>query len=85
MLFLVPISNFDVQDAIKRLQPSKLIRLDGMPNIVIKGCTNICVSVLKITFNLCLSQSNFPDLWKQAAIVAFLKKEKLSLLKIIAP
>jgi hypothetical protein len=41
VLSFAPISNSDVQNAIKCLQPSKLVRLDGIPSFVIKGCSGI--------------------------------------------
>jgi hypothetical protein len=54
LLYLVPISNSDVQNAIKRLRPSKSVGLDGIPSFVRKGCSDMFVPVLKFVFNLSL-------------------------------
>ena len=72
------ISASDVQNAIKRLRPTKSVGLDGIPSFIIKGCSEIFVPVLKFIFNLSLSQNVFPKLWKQAAIVPVFKKGKAS-------
>ena len=42
--------------------------------IIIKGCTDIFVPLLKYIFNLSLSQQLFPSSWKKAAIVPIYKK-----------
>jgi hypothetical protein len=78
MLSLVLVSNSDVQNAIKRLRPSKSVGLDGIPCFVIKGCSEMFVPVLRFIFNLSLSQNTFPNVWKQAAIVPVFKKGKTS-------
>jgi hypothetical protein len=74
ILHLAPISNSDVQNAIKRLRPSKSAGLDGIPSFVTKGCCEIFVPVLRFIFNLSLSQNTFPNLWKKAALVRFEKR-----------
>jgi hypothetical protein len=77
-LHVAPVLNSDVQNAIKRLRPSKSVGLDGIPSFVIKGCCEIFVAVLRFIFNISLSQNIFPNLWKQAAIVPVFKKGKTS-------
>jgi hypothetical protein len=69
ILHLAPLSSSDIQNAIRRLRPSKSVGLDGIPSFVIKDCCKIYVSVLRLIFNLSLFQNTFPNLWKQAAIV----------------
>jgi hypothetical protein len=44
------ISDFDVQNAIKRLRPTKAVGLDGIPSYVIKGCSEMFVPVLRFIF-----------------------------------
>jgi hypothetical protein len=78
MLSLDPISNSDVQNALKRLRPSKSVRLDGIPCFVIKCCSEIVVPVLKFIFNVCLFQNTSPNLCKKAEIVPVFKKGKTS-------
>jgi hypothetical protein len=70
------ISDSDVQNAIKRLRPTKSVGLDGIPDFVIKGCSKIFVPILRFIFNLSLSQNTFPKLWKQAVIVPVFKKRE---------
>jgi hypothetical protein len=70
----VPVSNSDVQNAVKRLRPLKSVGLDGIPSFVINDCSEIFVPVLRFIFNLSLSQNTYPNLWKLAAIVPVLKK-----------
>jgi hypothetical protein len=73
VLFLAHVSNSDVHNTMKRLQPTKSVRLDGISSYVTKGCSEIVVPVLKFIFNLSPSQNTFPNLWKQAAVVRFQK------------
>ncbi|PNF19791.1 hypothetical protein B7P43_G14658 [Cryptotermes secundus] len=82
---LAYISNRDVQNAIKRLRPTKSVGTDGIPNFVIKGCSEILVPVLRYIFNLSLSQNSFPKLWKQAIIVPVFKKGKTSSVRNYRP
>jgi hypothetical protein len=70
---LTSVSDSDITKAIKRLRPSKSVGVDDIPGFIFKGCTDICVPILKHNFNLSLSQQYFPTLWKQAAIVPVLK------------
>jgi hypothetical protein len=74
----VPVANSDVHNATKRLRPTKSVGLDGIPSFVIKGCSEIFAPIVKFIFNLSLFQNNFPNLWKQAAIVPVCKKGKAS-------
>jgi hypothetical protein len=74
VLSLGSISDSDVQNAIKRLQPSKSVEPDGILSFVIKGCSEVFVPVLKFIFNLSLSQHKFPTQWKQVAAVPVFKK-----------
>jgi hypothetical protein len=58
------------------LLPAGSVGLGGIPNFVIKGCSGIFVPVFKFIFNLGPSQRTFPNLRKQAAIIAVFKKGK---------
>jgi hypothetical protein len=49
-----------------------------MPAFVKMGCSEIFVPLLKIIFNLSLSQNTIPNLWKQTATVPVFKKVKTS-------
>jgi hypothetical protein len=68
MLPFVPISNFDIQNAIKGLLTLKSVGPDGIPGFVIKSCSETLVPVLKLILNLSVPQNDFPNLWEQAAI-----------------
>lgn len=78
ILSLFPVSNSDVQNAVKRMRSTNSVRLNGVPSFVTKCCSESFVLVLKFNFNLILSQNNFPDLWKQAVIVPVFKKRRTS-------
>jgi hypothetical protein len=73
-LSLALILELEICKALKRLKPSKAVGLDGIPNFVIKGCSEIFIPVLKHIFNLSLSQQYFPTERKQAAFVPVFKK-----------
>jgi hypothetical protein len=81
-LSLAPVSDSDIFKAIKRFKPSKFVGVDDIPGFIIKGCTDIFVSVLRHIFNLSLSQQYFLTLWTQAAIVPVSKKNKIPVLAI---
>jgi hypothetical protein len=55
----------DAIEAINRLKTSTSVGLDDIPGLVIKGCSDAFVPVLKHIFNLSLSQQCFPTPWKQ--------------------
>jgi hypothetical protein len=81
---LVPVSNSDVHNIIKRLRPIKLLGLDNMPSSVAKSCCEIFMHVLKFIFNISISQNTFL-MRKQTAIVPFSKKETFPPLEITSP
>jgi hypothetical protein len=68
---LTSVNDSDLFKVIKRLRPSKFVRVDDIPGFITKGCTDILVTDLRHIFNLSLSQQNFSTLCKQAAIVPF--------------
>jgi hypothetical protein len=47
----VPISAAEVSKVIKRLRPSKCVGLDGIPSLVIKGCSDIFTPLLAYISN----------------------------------
>jgi hypothetical protein len=71
---IAPIAAAEVSKAIKRLRPSKCVGLDGIPSLVIKGCSDIFTPLLTYIFNLRLTSVTFPSLWKQTAVVPVFKK-----------
>jgi hypothetical protein len=70
------ISAAEVSKAMKRLRPSKCFRLDGIPSLVIKGCSDIFTPLLTYIFNLSLTSVTFPSLWKQTAVASVFKKRQ---------
>lgn len=73
-LSLSPVSDSDYFKARRPLKRSKSAGLDNITGFVIKGCSDIAVSVLKHVFNLSLSQGYFRTRWKQAAVVSVFEK-----------
>jgi hypothetical protein len=73
-LYLASVSDSDVFKAIKRVGPSKSVGIDKIPAFIVNGCSEIFIPFLKFIFNLSLSERSFPTLWKQAAVIAVLKK-----------
>lgn len=65
-LLLVPITDFDFQNAVIRLRPTKCVRVDNTLGFIIKGCSTVLVPVLKNIFNLGVSQQHFQSQWKQS-------------------
>jgi hypothetical protein len=59
----------DVHKTIKRLRPSKSVRIDGIHALIVKGCSDILMTVLKFIFNLGFSQRIFPTLSKSVTTV----------------
>jgi hypothetical protein len=80
MLSLIPVSNSDVQNAIKRLRASKSAGLDGIKSFVTRSCSEIFLPViltyLRILFLTCGSKQ---------ALFLFSKEEELPLSEIINP
>jgi hypothetical protein len=56
----------------------KISRTRLHTEVCYKGYSETFVHVLRLIFNLSLSQNTFPDLWKQAAVVPVLKKGNIS-------
>jgi hypothetical protein len=84
-LSIAPISDFEVCKAIKRLKPSKSVGLDDISRFVIKGCSAIFIPILRHIFNLCLTQQNFPTVWKETAIVPVFKRGNMPLRPTVDP
>jgi hypothetical protein len=76
LLNSLSVSDSDVIKATKRLRPSKSVGVDDILGFIIKGWTDIFVPILKHVFNLSLSQQHFLTLWKHAAIIPVLRKDK---------
>jgi hypothetical protein len=69
-----PISAAEVNKVIKHLRPSKCVGLDGIPSLVINGCSVLFTPLLTYIFNLSLTSVTFPSLGKQTAVVPVFKK-----------
>lgn len=82
-LSLPKITVDDVSLAIKKLKPNKSKGTDGIPNFIIKGCSNILIPVLTFIFNLSLLTGTYPMLWKEASIIPIFKNGKKMLFPII--
>jgi hypothetical protein len=68
----VPVSAAEVSKAMKRLNPSKCVGLDGI-SFIIKGCSEIFIPLLTYAFNLSVASEIFPSLWKETAVVPVFK------------
>ena len=51
--------------AIKHLRPSKSVRCNGTPGLMIKICSTVFTPLLKYTFNLSLLQQHLSAQWKK--------------------
>jgi hypothetical protein len=71
IIIIIIVSDSDIIKAIKRLKPSKSVRVDDIPGFIIKGCTDIFVPVLKHIFNLNLSQQYFPPYGSKQQLFLF--------------
>ena len=77
MLLYRPISELDILKAIKCLKTSKSVRLDGIPDFIIKGCSGIFALLLKYIFDFSLSQEHFPtQRGKKSGYCCYFEKKK---------
>ncbi|XP_053691665.1 uncharacterized protein LOC128740165 [Sabethes cyaneus] len=67
-------SETDVAAAIKKLKPSLQPGPDGIPPIIFKNCVDTLCAPLTAICNLSLSQSSFPDAWKESFLFPVFKK-----------
>ncbi|GBM63190.1 RNA-directed DNA polymerase from mobile element jockey [Araneus ventricosus] len=67
------ISSQEVINLIKKINPRKATGSDGVPNKAIKMLTLNAVTHLTKIFNKCLILQHFPDAWKIAHALLFLK------------
>jgi hypothetical protein len=58
---LASVSNSDVYKAIKRLRPSKSVGVDDIPGFIIKGCTDIFLSIQFFQFFIIYVPSQQPQ------------------------
>lgn len=68
------VSETEVVQAIKKIKPKMTTGPDGVPAFVIKDCAQIFAYPLSILFNLCISSSCFPSLWKRSKVCPVFKK-----------
>ncbi|PSN54841.1 hypothetical protein C0J52_02943 [Blattella germanica] len=64
----------EVFKTIESLKPSRTAGSDGIPNFIIKGCSEIFSPILAHIFNLSLRDSKFPTIWKSIVVVPVPKK-----------
>ena len=73
-------SNKDVEVAISGIKTSSAAGPDGIPTIVLKRCARTLCEPLRFICNSSLSQSMFPDRWKNSIMFPVFKKgEKRSI------
>lgn len=65
----------DVLYFLRRL-PNKSCGADGVPSWVLRNCRHILCGSIANLFNRCVSESHFPDIFKQANIVPIPKCER---------
>lgn len=59
----------DVASVIKRLKPKRSMGPDRVPPYVYKGCAEFLLQPLTHIFNLSISSSVFPSIWKTTKVV----------------
>jgi hypothetical protein len=84
-LHFAPISNSDVQNAIKRQRQSKPVGLDGIPSFVIKGCPEILYLFLGLSLISAYLRILSLTCGSKQRLSLFSKKVKLPQLVIIGP
>lgn len=68
------ITELDIVKASKKLKNKLTSGIDGIPSLVIKDCISVLAKPLAYLFNLIISTSTFPEMWKTARICPILKK-----------
>ncbi len=63
------ISFKEVEAAIRKMRPKRCLGPDNVPPYIYKGCYRFLVQPLVYLFNLVISNSTFPDLWKISKVV----------------
>lgn len=63
----------DILQAIKKLKNKMTTGIDGVPSFVVRDCAAVFVTPLCIIFNMILTASKFPDIWKITRICPILK------------
>jgi hypothetical protein len=71
---MVTITNKDVDDALKCLDPNKAYGPDGIGPKVLKEGRPALVNILTKLFNLSLTEGIFPNAWKKANVCPIFKK-----------
>lgn len=67
-IFINSISENEIVSASKKLKNKMTAGVDNVPSFIIKDCINALVKPLHYLFNLILSTSTYPDIWKTAKI-----------------
>ena len=70
----IDISHEDVIDAINTLKIDKAYGIDGISNRLIQCTSKSIFKPLALLFNLSLSNSYFPNCWKEANVIPLFKK-----------
>jgi len=65
----------EVQSAIKKLKAKRSLGPDGIPAYIYKGCGELLAPPLTHIYNLCISKSVFPRIWKMSAVTSIPKTE----------
>jgi hypothetical protein len=75
--------NDDVCKAIKRLQQTKSIGLDGIPGFVVKVCFEIPAPLLTFTFNLSFFHTDISCCMEKKAVIVPIYKNATQLILVI--
>lgn len=67
------LSDYDILDSVKRLKNGMTSGPDRIPAFLVKDCCGAFLPALKKLFNLALSTSRFPTVWKDARVCPILK------------
>jgi hypothetical protein len=73
-LSLAPVSDADVCNAIKRLNPPESFGLNDILGFVVEGGSVVFIPILRHMFNLSLTEQCFHTVWKEVAVVPYLKE-----------
>ena len=59
----------EVELGIRKLKSKRTMGPDGIPQYLVKGCSDVLKEPLQIIFNLSLMTHTFPEQWKEALVV----------------
>lgn len=75
----------DVVAAIRKLKANMTSGPDGIPAFLVRDCVTVFTPLLTSLYNMALSNSRFPDIWKVARVCPILKSGSASMLDNYRP